>query len=90
MTSARDAADFLEAVDLRDVRMIERREHLRFALEPRQPIGIGRERVRQDLDRDVAIQLRVAGAIHLAHAAAPQERLDLADAEPCAGSKGQG
>ena len=35
-----DAAGFLEAVDLRDVRVIERREHLRFALEPREAIGI--------------------------------------------------
>ena len=30
----------LDAVDVRDVRMIERREHFRFALEPRQPIAI--------------------------------------------------
>jgi hypothetical protein len=30
----------LEAVDVRDVGMIERREDLRFALEPREAIGI--------------------------------------------------
>ena len=64
---------FLEAVDRGDVRMIQRREHLRFALEPREPIRIGRERLRQDLERDVAIQPRVAGAIHLAHAARADE-----------------
>ena len=33
------AARVLEAVDLRDVRVVERREHLRLALEPRQAIG---------------------------------------------------
>ena len=63
------AAGFFEAVDVRDVRMVQRREGLRFACEPREPIGIARERVGQDFDRDVAIQLRVARAIHLAHAA---------------------
>ena len=36
----RDAVGSLEAVDLRDVRMVERREDLRFALEARQTIGI--------------------------------------------------
>ena len=40
-----DVAVF-EAVDVADVRMIERREQLRFAPEPRQPIGVGGERRR--------------------------------------------
>ena len=39
--------------------MIERREHLRFALEPREAFGIGGEGLGQDFQRDVAIQLRV-------------------------------
>ena len=69
ITRARDAAAVLEAVDLRDVRMIQRGERLRFALEARQAVGVGRERLGQDLDRDVAIELRVARAIDLAHAA---------------------
>jgi len=34
------AAEFLEAVNRADVRMIERREHLRLAAEPGDPIGI--------------------------------------------------
>ena len=41
-----DAVGFLEAVDVRDVRMVERGERLRFALEPRQPLGIVRKRRR--------------------------------------------
>jgi hypothetical protein len=56
-------------VNLRDVRMIERGERLGLALESGEPIGIGGERVGQDLDRHVAIQLRVAGFVDLAHAA---------------------
>ena len=78
----RDAVDVLDAVDRADVRMIERREHARFALEARQPIGVGDEGRRQDLDRDVAPQLRVARAIHLAHAARAEQRQISYDAEP--------
>ena len=51
------------------LRMVERREDLRFALEPREPIGIAGEGVGQDLQRDVAIELRVARAIDLPHPA---------------------
>ena len=43
------ATGLLESVDRRDVRMIQGRERLRLALEPRQAIGVGGERVRQDL-----------------------------------------
>ena len=66
----------LEAVDRADVRMVERREHPRFALEAREPLGIRREDVRQDLDRDVAPELRVARAIDLAHPARAERRKD--------------
>jgi len=34
------AGQFLDAVNLRDVRMIERRERLRLALETHQAIGV--------------------------------------------------
>ena len=46
--------DFFEPVDRGDVRMIQRRERLRLAFEPRQAFGVRGERVRQDLDRDLA------------------------------------
>ena len=69
ITRARDTARFLEAVDAADVRVIQGCEDLRFPLESREAIGIGRERLRQNLYRDVALQLRVAGPIHFAHAA---------------------
>ena len=41
------------------------------------PFRITRERVRQDFDRDVALQPRIARAIHLAHAARAERRNDL-------------
>jgi hypothetical protein len=71
----------LEAVDLRDVRVIERRERSGLALESREAIGIERRGWRADLERHVATELRVACAVHLAHAAGAQLREDLVGAE---------
>ena len=83
-------AAVLEPVDRPDVRMIQRREHLRFALEAGEAIGIARERVRQDLQRDLAIQLRVARAIDLAHAAGAKRGQDLIRAEARSGGQRHG
>src|SRR5215471_18019192 len=58
-----DAAVFLEAVNRRDVRMVQRRENLRFALQPRQPILINRLGLQEHLQRHVSQQARVAGTI---------------------------
>jgi len=63
-------------------------EQLGLALEAREAIGILREGCGQRLDRDVAPEARVAGAIDLAHAAGAERRDDLEGAE--AGSGGQG
>jgi len=57
--------DFFEAMDLRDVRMVERGEHLGFTAESRDALGIVGERRRQDLQRDVSTELGVFGAIDL-------------------------
>ena len=62
------AQELLDAVDRRDTGVIQRRERLRFASEPRQALGIAGEKVRQDFDGDVAIESGVARTIHLAHA----------------------
>ena len=83
MTKARDAGVF-EAMDLRDVRMIEGGEHLRFTTEAREAIGIVGNGRQQDLDRDLAIQLRVEGFVDLAHPARADPCLDLIRADPLA------
>ena len=70
--------------------MIQRRERLRFAREAREPIGIVREQLRQHLDRDVAIESRVAGAEDLAHAADADGAADLVHAQSCAWRNCQG
>ena len=59
----------LDAVDRADVRMVERGEQLRLAREPSQAAGVSRKELGQDLQRNVAIESGVAGAIDLAHAA---------------------
>ena len=51
--------------------MRQRRDRARLALEARQGVGVGGHRRRDDLDRDVAPQPRVAGAIDLPHPPAP-------------------
>ena len=50
-----DVLRFFDAVDRSDVRMIQGGKHLGFALEAGEPIGIERERLRQNLQRDVAV-----------------------------------
>ncbi len=78
----------LEAVDRGDVRMVERGESPRLALQPREPVGVRRELRREDLDRDLAAEPRVMRPIDLAHPARAQGREDLVRAEPRAGFQG--
>ena len=49
--------------------MVQRDEDFGFPLEAGQPIGVRRERLGQDLERHVPVELRVARAVDLAHAA---------------------
>ena len=63
----------LEAVERRDVGMVERGEHARFALEAGEHVGARAELGRQQLDRDLATEPAVPRAVDLAHAAAPEE-----------------
>ncbi len=69
--------------------MVQRSEGLRFSLESRDAFWIGSEQLWQDLDRDVAIELRVTCAVDLAHAAGPQGGEDLVRAEARAGLEGR-
>jgi hypothetical protein len=57
----------LDPVNRSDVRMIERREHLRFTFEPRDTVGVSRKTFGQNLQRDIAVEVRVFRAIDLAH-----------------------
>ena len=62
------AARSLDTVDGSDVGMIQRSERLRFAVESRDALGIGGERLGQDFDRNLPPEIRVGGSVNLAHA----------------------
>ena len=68
--------------------MIQGREHFCFALKPCEPIVVSRERGRQNLDRDLAFQLRVRRAKHLPHSALADLGRDFVGAETRAGDEG--
>ena len=72
-----NAVRFLESMDARNVRMVQRCEKLRLALEPRETIGVLRKRMGKHLDRDITVELRVARAVHLPHTAFAERREDL-------------
>ena len=58
-----------DVVDRQDVGVAERRDDAGFALEARERLRVVGETLGEHLDRDVALQPRVPGAIHLAHSA---------------------
>src|SRR5262249_4243322 len=76
-----------EIVDRENVRVGERRDRARLALEAVERVGVGGDTLGEDLDRDVALQLRVSGAPDFAHAARAERREDLVGAET--GARGQ-
>lgn len=53
--------------------MGQRSQHLRLALEAGEPLGVAGKHVGQDLQRHVALQARVARAIHLTMPPAPSK-----------------
>ena len=66
-----------EPVDVRDVGMVQRGERLRFAGEAGEAFVVRCKELGEHFDRDLTIELRVAGAIDLAHATGPERRHDF-------------
>ena len=52
-----NAVGLLDGEDRDDVRVVERRHGVRFPFEAAEPLGVGSNRVAQDLDCDVAAEL---------------------------------
>jgi hypothetical protein len=59
------AVRILDTVNLRDVRVVERREKLRFALEPREALTIACQGLGKHLHSNAAIEARVVRAVYL-------------------------
>ena len=57
--------------------MVQRREHFGLTLKPRKPHRIAYERLGQNFQRDIAVQLRVARPVDLPHPARTDKCRDL-------------
>jgi hypothetical protein len=68
--------------------MVERGEDFGFPPEASQALGIGCERIRKHFKRDGPLQVRVSGAIYLAHATHSDLGDDFVRAEERARSQG--
>jgi hypothetical protein len=77
-----------EAVDLCDVRMVQRSERLGFALKARKALRIRSEGIRNNLNRHLPTEGRICRTIDLAHAAGADGRDDLVWSEACTGTEG--
>ena len=78
-----------DIVDGGDVGMIECRQCAGLAFEPQDGVTIGGDARRENLDRDIAAQARIAGTIHLAHSSCAEQRDNLVSADTRAGLEGQ-
>ena len=83
-----EAVSGLDLVNRDDVRMVQRRGGFRFLDKPLAAGLVGHAVVREDLDGDFAVEPRIAGAIHLTHAACADEREHLIRAEARPGGQG--
>src|SRR5262245_13297915 len=72
-----------------DVWVIQRGDRARLAIEPLTQLSIGGECFGQHLDRDGAIEPRVARAVNLPHAAAANQRQNFVSAEARTWGDGQ-
>jgi hypothetical protein len=80
--------NILEPVDVRNVRMIQRREDVCFASKAGKAIRLGGDRRVENLDCDVPVQLGIACAINLSHTSGAEEAQDVVVSEPRPGSEG--
>ena len=65
-------------------------EHFRFSLKPREPLGVGGDRVTQNLDGDRPLEVGVLGPIDLAHTARAELAGDFIGTETGAGGQSNG
>ena len=82
------ALGFLDAVNGGDVRVVQAGEDLRLPLEPGEAVRISGEGVGQDLQGDLAVELRVGRLPDLAHAAFPEQGGHVVVAESSADVQG--
>ena len=76
------AVELLDAVNGRDVRMIQRREYPGLAFEAGKPLRVVRERMGKHFEGDLASELPIACVVHLPHSSAAEraDHVEAADA----------
>ena len=74
-------------MDLCDVRVVQRRKQLGFAMEPRHTIDVVDTGRPHHFDCDVTVEPAVSSAIHLAHAARAEDGHDLVGTDASAFSE---
>jgi hypothetical protein len=77
-----------DVTEMTDVRMIQRRNGSRLALEALHELGTIRKMIRQDLDGDGTTKTHVFCALDLTHAACTERRLDFIRSKFCARDQG--
>jgi hypothetical protein len=82
-----DALSLLETVHVRDIRMIQGGEDLRFALKPSEAVCVRGKGIRQHFQGVFALERRVPRAPDLTHPAAAERSADLVRAEAGAGGQ---
>src|SRR5262249_56794518 len=80
---------FFDAIDVSDIGMVERSQHLRLTLKTNHAAGIASERFGKHLQRHIALQLHVTRTIDLTHAAGADRRGDFIRAEMGSDADGQ-
>ena len=78
-------AGSLQSIDGGDVRMIQRRQDLGFALEAGQPFGVAGHLGRENLQRDLAFEVGIGRPVNLAHPAGAQQAGDFVGSDQRAG-----
>ena len=76
-------AGFFQAVDVSDIRVIQRGENLGFSLKTGETIRIIRESIRKSLDGNVSSELRVVSAEDDAHPSFAKRGSDLIGTDCC-------
>ncbi len=77
----------VELENARDMVVFERCQKRRFALEAQQPLRLGGYIVRQNLDRDLALQKPMSRPVDLSHTARTERRENLVLADGASGSE---
>ena len=77
-------------VDSQDAGVVEGGDGPRLPFEAREPVGVAPDVLRQNLDRHLAPEAGIEGAVDLAHAPGPQEPPDLVRPEPRADRESHG